>query len=99
MPQPKIPVSELNAAVQNAVQQALGKHNAVPIDKLWIGFVAPDTVQVEEAASKIAEQIGGPGATPSIARIAGPEGVEARERKAALPDIGRIIIGLILQER
>ena len=98
MPHPKIPVSELNAAVQNAVQQALGKHNAVPIDKLWIGFVAPDTIQAEEAAAKIAEHIGGPGATPSVARIGAPEGAAAHERKA-LPDIGRIIIGLILNER
>jgi len=96
---PKIPISELNVAVQNAVEQALGKHNAVPIDKLWIGFVAPDTVQVQEAAAKIAEHIGGPGATPSVARISAPQQTEAHERKAALPDIGRIIIGLILQEK
>jgi hypothetical protein len=98
MSQPKVPLSELATAVQSAVEQVLGKNNAVPIDKLWIGFVAPDTVATEEAASKLAAQIGGANAQPSVAHITAPGGAHATER-AAFPDIGRIIIGLIFQDK
>ena len=57
MPQHPVPLNELSSAVQKAVQQVLGKHGAVSIDKLWVGFVAPDTIAAEEAA-KVATQFG-----------------------------------------
>ena len=55
---PHIPLNELAVAVQNAVEQVLGKHNAVPIDKLWIGFVAPENIATAELASKLANTLG-----------------------------------------
>jgi hypothetical protein len=72
-----IPLNELNAAVQNAVQQALGKHGAVPIDQLWVGFVAPEAIANEEAAAKIASELS-KGATgrvqPSVQVLAPAQG-------------------------
>ena len=53
-----VPLNELAAAVQSAVEQVLGKHGAVPIDKLWVGFVAPDTIANEANATKIAAALG-----------------------------------------
>ena len=48
-----LPLNELAVAVQNAVEQALAKHGAVPIDKLWVGFVAPDAIATHELANKV----------------------------------------------
>ena len=45
MPPPSLHLNQLAAAVQNAVEQTLAKHGAVPIDKIWIGFVAPGLSQ------------------------------------------------------
>ena len=39
-----VPLGELEAAVQSAVEQVLGKKGAVPIDQLWVGFVAPENI-------------------------------------------------------
>jgi hypothetical protein len=47
-----IPLNELAVAVQSAVEEVLGKHGAVPIEKLWVGFVAPDALANEEAAGR-----------------------------------------------
>ena len=44
MPNPPIKLEELAAAVQTAVQQTLAKHGAVPINQLWVGFVAPEAI-------------------------------------------------------
>ena len=44
MSAPRVPLNELAAAVQNAVEQTLAKHGTVPIEKLWVGFVAPDKI-------------------------------------------------------
>lgn len=57
MPSHSVPLNELNVAVQNAVKQALGKHGAVPIDQIWVGFVAPENVATEEAAGKVAAEL------------------------------------------
>src|SRR3974390_2974592 len=58
MPHPNVPLKELAEAVQNAVQQTLGKHGAVPIDQLWVGFVAPENIATFENANKIAQELG-----------------------------------------
>jgi len=97
MPQ-HIPLNELAVAVQNAVEQVLGKHNAVPIDKLWIGFVAPENIATAELANKLASTLGREGgvhAQGSIgtlgAQVAGAVAPEA----AKLPHPPGHIMGLV----
>jgi hypothetical protein len=58
MPHNQVPLKELAAAVQNAVQQTLGKHGAVPIDQLWVGFVAPENIATLENANLVARELG-----------------------------------------
>ena len=65
-----VPLNELAAAVESAVQQVLGKHGAVPIEKLWVGFVAPDNVATQENAAKIAAQIGREGGVQAQGSVA-----------------------------
>jgi hypothetical protein len=78
MPTPPIRLDELAAAVQTAVQQTLAKHGAVPINQLWVGFVAPETIANLENANKVAttlaKETGAVGAAGSIAQLgaAGP---------------------------
>jgi hypothetical protein len=64
-----VPLGELQVAVQNAVEQALGKKGAVPIDKLWVGFVAPDNIATQELANEVAVKLGGPGTVGSVGSI------------------------------
>jgi hypothetical protein len=107
MAHPSVPVSELTAAVQNAVEKALAQHGAVSIDKLWVGFVAPEAIATEENARKIAAQLTESAkltGTPSVATISAPApaapaagGAQARELR--IPNIGHIIIGLIFENR
>jgi hypothetical protein len=65
-----VPLGDLQVAVQNAVEQVLGKKGAVAIDKLWVGFVAPDDIATQQLANEIASKIGGPGAVGSVAAVA-----------------------------
>ena len=65
-----IPLNQVAVAVQNAVEQVLGKHGALGIEKLWVGFVAPDTIATEANANKIASVLGKEGGIavqPSVA--------------------------------
>ena len=93
-----VPLNEIAVAVQNAVQQALGKAGAVPIGELWVGFVAPENVGNEqELASKLAATLGREGgvhATASIGEIASTAGAGAAT-PAALPRTK--ILGLIFK--
>lgn len=94
----KVPLNELAVAVQSAVEQVLAKHGAVTIDKLWVGFVAPDTLQVSQAeAAKIASHIAtGPAAHASV--VALPAGTTTGVHTEALQKPGHII-GLIFQPK
>jgi hypothetical protein len=68
----QVPVSELTAAVQSAVQQVLGKQGAVPIDQLWVGFVAPENIASQANANAIAAALGREGrvkAQGSVAQV------------------------------
>lgn len=89
----RVPLNELAVAVQNAVQQALAKHGAVPIDQIWVGFVAPEQVATEVSAAAVAGILGkeaGVHAQPSVGQVgAGAVG----EAKGALPP--HRIIGLV----
>jgi hypothetical protein len=58
MPNPTVPINELATAVQNAVQQVLAQHGGVSVDKLWVGFVAPDNLATQDNASKVAALLG-----------------------------------------
>ena len=102
MSHPTVPLPDLAVAVQNAVQKALAQHGAVPVDKLWVGFVAPESIATEENARKIVQQLNPPAsvhATPVVAKLA-PEHAQTKPSEAAaLPNIGRIIIGLIFEKR
>ena len=73
-----VPLGELHVAVQNAVEQALGKKGAVPIDKLWVGFVAPDNIATQQLANEVAVKLGGPGTVGSIGSITQAAGGAAR---------------------
>ena len=57
MPTHPVPINELSVAVQKAVEQALAKHGAVPVNKLWFGFVAPEKLANREVASEVTAQI------------------------------------------
>ena len=74
MSTPRIPLNEIAVAVQNAVQQTLAKHGAVPIDQLWVGFVAPEKLATPESARLVADALAkaeGVQAQPSVAQLAG----------------------------
>jgi hypothetical protein len=93
----RVPLNELAVAVQNAVEQALAKHGAVPIDKLWVGFVAPDKIATAESAAAVAGLLGKEGnvhAQPSVAEIGA---AAAGEAKALVPP--HRIIGLIFEPK
>lgn len=94
---PHVPLNELAVAVQNAVEQTLAKHGAVPIDKLWVGFVAPEKIATLESAQTIAGILGreaGVQGQPSVAQVGGGAVGEA---KGALPP--HRIIGLIYEPK
>jgi hypothetical protein len=63
--------------VQNAVEQVLGKHGALGIDKLWVGFVGPDNIATLANAGKVAAIMGketGQKLTPSVGQLGGAAG-------------------------
>ena len=94
---PTVPLNELAVAVQNAVQQVLGKHGAVPIEKLWVGFVASENIaNPQEVAGKLATTLGREGgvqATASIGELEQAAGAAATT--AAIPRVK--ILGLVFK--
>jgi hypothetical protein len=101
MPKHPVPLNELAAAVQSAVEQVLGKHGAVPIDKLWVGFVAPENIASHENADKIAAQLGreaGITAQGSVAQLGAPAATGGGVHTEALKLPGHII-GLVFQPK
>jgi hypothetical protein len=89
----RIPLGELAAAVQSAVEQALSKHGVVPVDKLWVGFVAPDSIATPESAQKVANVLskeGGIKADPSVGQLGATDVGAAQERAVPLRIIGLI---------
>lgn len=88
---------DLAVLVENAVQQVIEKHGGGPIEKIWVGFVAPETLATPDVAAKVAHAIsqhGGLQGTPSIATpvVAPATGVQTQ----ALVRPGHII-GLVYQ--
>jgi hypothetical protein len=74
MSAPRVPLNELAAAVQNAVEQTLAKHGAVSIEKLWVGFVAPDKIATAESAQQVANVLAkeaGVRGQPSVGQLGG----------------------------
>ena len=70
MAPPRIPLNEVTAAVQSAVQQVLQQKGIAGIDHLWIGFVAPDKVATIENATAVAKALGsGAHGTPSVGQL------------------------------
>jgi hypothetical protein len=97
MSSPHVPLNELAVAVQNAVQQTLAKHGAVPIEKLWVGFVAPEKIATQESAQAVASVLARGGdiaAQGSVGQLGGAAVGAAQER--ALP---HRIIGLIYEPK
>ncbi|MBV8843526.1 MAG: hypothetical protein JO307_12015 [Bryobacterales bacterium] len=108
MPDRPVPLTELAAAVQNAVQQVLAKEGAVPVDKLWVGFVAPENIATEANASKVAEQLGkeaGVKVQGSVASLAQAGQQQAGQQQAGQQQAGAApgrpghIIGLVYSAR
>ncbi len=101
MPTPPIHLNNLAVAVQNAVEQALGKQGAVPLGHLWVGFVAPDTIATEVNANKIATLLAKEGEVTgvgSVAQLGAAAGTQAKGAAPAVrPDLH--IIGLIYAPR
>jgi hypothetical protein len=96
MPQ-SVPLNQLAAAVHDAVQRVLAQHGAVPIDQLWVGFVAPDRVANLESANKVAAALGkeaGVHVQGSIAQVA----AAPQEKGAAAAKPGHII-GLVFSPK
>lgn len=82
MSNPKyVPLGDLEVAVQNAVEQALGKKGAVPIGQLWVGFVAPESIATQQLANEVASKVGGPGAIGSIGSV-GPAAAGGQKKEA-----------------
>jgi len=98
MAQHQIPLSEVETAVQSAVQAVLSKHNIGDINKLWVGFVAPENI-ANSVANEVAHALGkgATGAvTPSIATA--QSAVAGQHAAEALPHQVKII-GLIYDPR
>jgi len=84
MSNPKyVPLGDLEVAVQNAVEQALGKKGAVPIGQLWVGFVAPESIATQQLANEVASKVGGPGAIGSIGSVGAGAAAGAQKTEAA----------------
>ncbi len=90
----QVPLNELAAAVQSAVARTLAQHGHVPIDQIWVGFIAPDAVANIEAAAKVASELG-KGAKgevhPSMAQL---PAVHSGEHAAVVGRPGHIV-GLV----
>ena len=90
-----VPLNELAVAVQNAVEQALGKAGKVPIGELWVGFVAPENLgNQQELAGKVATTLGREGGVHATGSI-GELGAAAAGAAASIPRIK--ILGLVFK--
>src|SRR5579875_494203 len=93
----RVPLGELAAAVQSAVQQTLAKHGAVPIDQIWVGFVAPEKIANSESAEAVASALSreaGVRAHGSVAQLGGA--AAGTEQAHVVP---HRIIGLIYEPK
>jgi L-alanine-DL-glutamate epimerase-like enolase superfamily enzyme len=89
-----VPLNQLVSAVESAVEQVLGKHGAVPVDKLWVGFVAPENLATQENAAKLATALGreaGVNAQPSVAQLSTTGAVAGQAHEAHAAKAGHII--------
>ncbi len=96
-----VPLHDLAVLVENAVQQIIEKHGGGPIEKIWVGFVAPDALATNETAAKVATEIGhqtGVAVTPSVATIGIAAPTQAGVQTEALVRPGHII-GLVYQPK
>ena len=93
----RVPLNELAVAVQNAVQQALAKHGAVPIDQLWVGFVAPEQIANAESAAAVAGLLGKEAGVHAQASVGQLGAAAVGQAKAAV--VPHRIIGLIFEPK
>ena len=92
-------LNELAVLVENAVQQVIEKHGGGPIEKIWVGFVAPEALATEATAATVAKAIGqqtGVQVTPAVAT----QGIQAAGgvHTEALVKPGHIV-GLVYQAK
>jgi hypothetical protein len=98
MPPTHIPLNEVSAAVQSAVQQVLAQHGRPTLEQIWIGFVAPEGIATQENATKIAALLGkgaGVQVQPSVGQLAATVGAQADAAKEQAPQRPGHIIGLV----
>ena len=69
-----VPLGELEPRRAQRGGKVLGKKGAASIDKLWVGFVAPENIATQHLANEIAAKIGGPGAVGSIGTVTVQQG-------------------------
>jgi hypothetical protein len=94
-----VPLNDLAILVENAVQQIIEKHGGGPIEKIWVGFVAPENLATPAIAAEVAHSIGshtGVHVTPAMATeaVSHPAGAHTE----ALVRPGHII-GLVYQPK
>ena len=74
MSTPPIQLENLAVAVQSAVQKVLAQHGAVSIDKIWVGFVAPENLatihNANSVAAVLAKEGGVQGGVGSVGQLA-----------------------------
>lgn len=69
MSTPPIQLENLAVAVQNAVQQVLAQHGAVSVDKIWVGFVAPENLATIQNANNVAAVLGKEGGVQAVGSV------------------------------
>ena len=92
-----VPLNELAVAVQSAVQQVLAQHGAVSIDKLWVGFVAPENIANQVNADKVAKALGKEAGVSVQGAMA--QQVAATHEAGAVPGRPGHSIGLVFSPR
>jgi len=77
MAPPHVALKDVPAAVKSSVEQLLERNGVRGVDKIWVGFVAPDAMraQAEKAAAAIAHEAGG---QVSIAELGAAGGAHAQ---------------------
>ncbi|HEY6375773.1 MAG TPA: hypothetical protein VIX90_09655 [Edaphobacter sp.] len=97
MPTPPIQLENLAVAVQNAVQQVLAQHGAVPINKIWVGFVAPENLATIENANKVAALLGKEGGIHGAVGSVGQLAAVGEHAAGTVPKPPGHIIGIVYQ--
>jgi hypothetical protein len=90
----RVNLVELRGAIEKATAEVL-KNQVVRREPIVVGFVAPEAISAHDAQA-IAEKVSAASGLGGRPTVMGVEASHAGERKEALPNPIRIIIGYIL---